>query len=107
MDKIQQQQGDVCIESAKIPKTAKVKQTNVLADGEVTGHAHRVVVPEGSDATFTVLEEKGDVYLSVRDGVVELTHEEHHVQTIPAGDFKIGIVKEYDYDTEESRQVRD
>lgn len=107
MKSIQQQQGDVCIESAVIPKNAVRKNTNVLAEGEVTGHAHRVSVPEDSNATFEVFEEKGDLYLSVKDGTVELTHEEHAVQTIPAGDFKIGIVQEYDYDTEESKRVVD
>ena len=36
-----------------------------------------------------------------------VTHEEHDAQVIVDGIFEIGIVKEYDYDEEEARNVMD
>lgn len=99
----QYQHGDVVIEKGKIPKTAKDIKTNVLQEGEHTGHAHRLY-GEG----FTVLEEpKTRVkYLRVVEPVA-LRHEEHHERIVPPGDYVIHIVKEYDHFTEEARRVAD
>lgn len=101
---MQQQQGDVTIELAKIPKSAKKLNHLTLAEGETTGHAHRIT---GGDGVATLYEEKGSLYLSVVGGSVVLTHEEHTAQTIPVGEYRIGRVLEYDYDTKEAKAVRD
>jgi hypothetical protein len=100
------QQGDVCIEEKKIPRSARPKSGLVLAEGETTGHAHRLRVPEGVVAEL-LQEDKGDLYLRVSGGTVELVHEEHKPILIEEGEYQIGRVLEYDYDTEESRQVQD
>lgn len=102
----QQQQGDVLLEVVKIPLGAKRKSGLVLAEGEITGHAHRLNVPKGVTAEL-FQEEKGDLYLRVSGGKVELVHEEHAPQVIEPGEYRVGRVLEYDYDTEEARQVRD
>jgi len=72
-----------------------------LAEGEVTGHAHRVTVGRAE-----LYEDSGTLYLRCKTECV-VTHEEHNPITIPAGDYKIGIVREYDYITEEARRVAD
>jgi len=100
--KIFLQQGDVLIKSVDaIPAEAKEipDHHGILADGEATGHHHRVA--EGA-----VMELNGQKYLSLgKDQIV--THEEHGEVTIPKGDYQIDIVKETDHFKEEIRRVRD
>lgn len=85
-------QGDVLIIPAKIPVDAK-KQTNkgdvVLAEGEVTGHAHRI----NSGAMMFKFNDK--TYLRVTKGYAALTHEEHKCLKIPQGDYEIKIQTNY------------
>ena len=100
------QQGDVLIERVEaIPETKKAsKKINgryILAEGEVTGHAHAVVDP--GVKLFEVGNEK---FLSASKKFT-VVHEEHKNITVPKGDYKIRIVKEYDHFEEEAREVRD
>ena len=81
---LQQQQGDVNItEIAKIPTEAKKKKDSVLAEGEATGHSHRV---EG-EAELLELGER--LFLRVLGGDVRVVHEEHAPQIIPPGNYEI------------------
>ena len=69
----------------------------ILAEGEATGHAHRVSV---------------DVYeredgLREFSGETVITHEEHKPVSIPAGDWVSGQVMEFDHLDQQLRQVRD
>lgn len=103
----QQQQGDVNLKEVEsIPKGAKLKTPDkgkwVLAYGEVSFHAHAIEQIEDCD----LYERNGTLYLSVR-GPVQLTHEEHHTQTIEPGQYEIGIVREYDYLADMERPVVD
>jgi len=75
----------------------------VLAEGEVTGHAH-------------VIDADVDVYLDESSGSREfhldepatIVHEEHNPITIEEmDDFEVGKVQEYDHFLEESRNVQD
>ena len=72
-----------------------------LAEGEVTGHAHRC----NSD-TATVFGEGAARLLVCPDGT-EVTHEEHKTIDIPPGEYDITIQREIDPDTEEARTVAD
>jgi hypothetical protein len=69
----------------------------VLAEGETTGHAHRVEV------------DVFDIGEGLREfsGPTIVTHEEHNAFTIPMGDMVSGIVQEYDEFEQEARNVRD
>ena len=100
------QQGDVLVSVSNIPASAKVKKNHargvVLAEGETTGHAH--VITGVDDAVL--FEDDGAMYLRVLKETV-LTHEEHKPVTIPAGDYSVSIVKEYDHFEMESRNVQD
>lgn len=98
------QQGDVLINRVEtFPEGLLELKTNVLQEGEHTGHAHRLY----GDG-FTVFEEpKTKVkYLRVVE-LVDLKHEEHKAFKIAPGDYRIGIVREYDHFEEEARNVRD
>ena len=101
-----QQQGDVLIRAIdNLPKKLKRKQHPrgaVLAEGEVTGHAH-VVIGDGVEVWEA---EDGTIYVSAPRGG-ELVHEEHHAQYLEPGHYRIGIVREYDHFAEEARNVAD
>jgi len=101
------QQGDVLLKQIdSLPKDINKKELDkghiILAYGEVTGHAHRI-----KDTVNSMFYEKdGKSYLKVTKPV-DLTHEEHHTQTIPIGIYEVGIVKEYDYLKDMERAVID
>jgi hypothetical protein len=81
-------------------KSKKVVKCNSLAEGEVTGHCHRLqssTVYELEDGVREFSAPKGDV----------LTHEEHKTIEIPAGNYLSDKVNEYDYDAEEAKKVQD
>lgn len=115
------QQGDVLFHRvATIPK-ANVKRVHdpVVQHGEHTGHAHRLAFRHGEkmgsaamDAHATnweivVDKTTGERFLSVKKEPVALSHEEHKTISIPPGNYRIGIVQEYDHFAEEARQVMD
>ncbi len=70
---------------------------NTLAEGEHTGHAHRVQV--------AVMER--DDKLREFAGATTVTHEEHKTITLPAKEYVSGIKTEHDYFADMERQVRD
>lgn len=81
----------------------------VLAEGEVTGHCHRMsggVLYEDAD----VLDTDGPLRIFESSEPQTVTHEEHHAQTIPpspTGRYRIGGVIETDPFQEEARRVAD
>ena len=84
--------GDVVIIKADgIPKKSKKLNHLVLAEGEVTGHAHRV---RGSEVEL--LEFEGNIFLSVKSDDAKVTHEEHKEIDLPVGDYEIRIQREYE-----------
>lgn len=93
---MQLQQGDVILRRVKsVPKgAAEVKRKSgaiVLAEGEATGHAHRIM---DVDAMF--FEKDGKFYLK-NEKAVTLTHEEHKPFTIEPGIWEVGQVREKDW----------
>lgn len=74
-------------------------QEAVLAEGEVTGHAHRLRGPRVDwDAESRRLQLDEDASLS---------HEEHGRQTLPRGNYTVGIVREVDHLERVVRNVAD
>lgn len=97
------QHGDVVIVPAQIPKEIEKLKTNVLQEGELTGHAHRLF----GDG-FTVFQEPKSKQKFLRlVEPVALRHEEHKEIQLPPGDYEIRIVREWDHFSEEARQVAD
>lgn len=96
------QQGDVLIKPVDaIPAGAKATSTRVLAEGEATGHKH---LAEAEDVRLFLHE--GTLYMNAPTGTT-VVHEEHGPLVIPAGQYQIGIVREYDHFAEEARYVMD
>jgi len=93
-----------------MPKKRKQQQTEpvaaqeavvriTLAKGEVTGHAH---VALGVGLLF---DEDTGVLTVPKEA--EVIHEEHGTVKVPAGKYKVGLVKEEDPYSTELRPVRD
>jgi hypothetical protein len=86
-------QGDVLIiPSDKLAKGTKLPHLT-LAEGEVTGHRHRI-----SSGEAELYEREGVLYLRVISPTAILTHEEHAQVTIPQGNWEIRIQREYEPD---------
>lgn len=84
-------QGDVLIiPSDKLAKGTKLPHLT-LAEGEVTGHRHRI-----SSGEAELYEREGVLYLRVISPTAILTHEEHDRVTIPQGNWEIRIQREYE-----------
>ncbi|NEQ09045.1 MAG: hypothetical protein F6K37_24810 [Moorea sp. SIO4E2] len=62
-----------------------------LAEGEVTGHSHRI-----SDGVAQLYEKNGILYLQVVSETATLTHEEHQPIELPQGSWMVRIQREYE-----------
>ena len=130
MELIKYQQGDVVmfkVDDDSFNKNVRSSNSNhasykgnqpthaIIAFGEVTGHKHQVNMED-------MLEEAGvslnmgynrEAGVDVPEGfqvtgkAVTLTHEEHNPIQIPAGYYKIEIVKEFDHFSQLERSVVD
>jgi len=104
------QQGDVILErvdATTMKAGASVQPTPrgfVLAEGEKTGHAHVLEATPG--ATVRTIEGSDDLLLHL-DEESQVVHEEHGTGVIPAGDYVVRQVQEYDHFAEEARKVQD
>lgn len=80
--------------------------TNVIQEGEVTGHAHRVQGVAGKD--FQLYRNNGVMELDMLANV-PVTHEEHKpVSPFEVGtEFEIDVVQEFDHEANEKRDVID
>lgn len=97
------QQGDVLFKRVKnIPEGAKRKHDPLLVEGEATGHHHSIATKAGWMVYMVGLE----MYLRNKQEI-EIKHQEHGPIMLPAGDWKIDQVKEYDHLREISRRVVD
>lgn len=66
----------------------------ILAEGEVTGHHHRI--PGTGTTSVTVYDDGSNKHIRVRDDDgVSLAHEEHDTLTIPKGDYRVENQREY------------
>ena len=63
----------------------------ILAEGEVTGHKHRI-----SEGQAELYEQDGSLYLRVLSETALLTHEEHQAISIPQGNWVVKIQREYE-----------
>jgi hypothetical protein len=101
-------QGDVLIVAidsipADVTPVKRTKRGVVLAEGEVTGHAHRI--PSRSASLYR--SESDARFLRVMGPApVKLEHEEHKTVPIPPGNYRVSIHNEYQ-PGELPRQVAD
>lgn len=103
-------------QAAKLRNRGLIEKPNAtLAEGEVTGHSHRVVgegvkVFDVSDAPAAMpirgaQVSASEMLLSISAKTALLTHEEHGDIALPKGDYLVMIQREYD--GEVIRQVID
>lgn len=85
-------QGDVILISVKKSEDEGKKLPHLtLAEGEVTGHSHRI-----SEGEAQLYEKDGTLYLRVLSQTATLTHEEHKAIQIPHGNWMVRIQREYE-----------
>lgn len=105
----QVQQGDVLLQQIERLPAGAVRQPQhgrlVLARGEKTGHSHSV---QSDKAALWSLIRDGvtELYLEVQEPVT-IVHDEHKALPVPAGVYRVGRVKEYDYIEEMERRIID
>ena len=62
-----------------------------LAEGEVTGHSHRI-----SQGEAELRDRDGTLYLSITSDSATLTHEEHKPIQVPQGNWIVRIQRQYE-----------
>lgn len=82
--------GDVIIREVEKVEGKKLDHL-VLAEGEITGHAHRVA--DGVAHLFQFQDKK---YLEIQSELATLSHEEHKALQLPKGTYEIIIQRQYD-----------
>ena len=91
-------QGDLLIVMiGEIPEGATRRESLVLAEGEATGHAHRLDAGE-------VYEKEGVLYFRAEQ-VVHLVHEEHAMIALEPGAYQ--VIRQREYEPEGLRHVTD
>jgi hypothetical protein len=94
--------GDLLVKKVDaIPEGARALHHLVLAEGEVTGHSHRIAERDAAvlyDADF-------ELYFEVRHDRATLVHQEHGPIELPRGLYRAWRQREYS--PREIRYVRD
>ena len=86
-------QGDIYIESVRcLPDGALRRDSIVLAEGEATGHSHRV----RDFRTADVYEFPGSLFVDVVADRAEIVHDEHGTIELNRGVYRVWRQREYD-----------
>lgn len=94
--------GDVLIARApSIPAGATKLARRVLAEGEITGHSHRIEEAQ----TAVLYSSGGELFLDVTADVATVVHEEHAPIQLPRGYYRVWRQREYT--PQEIRTIRD
>lgn len=85
-------QGDILfVRVDKLPTGLKQSKDNIVAHGEVTGHAHRVVKEEG----VALLDAEQDTKFIEADASWQVVHDEHGPIQFEAGNWEARRQREY------------
>jgi hypothetical protein len=94
--------GDLLVESTdKIPQDARLLHHLVLAEGELTGHSHRVAQKDAAE----LYETRAGLFLRVVATRATLVHQEHGPIELSTGNYRVWRQREYS--PKEIRVVRD
>ena len=94
--------GDLLVQSiGEIPGNVRAVQHLVLAEGELTGHSHRIA-EKGAGRLY---QSGPEMYLHVTENVATLIHQEHGPIELPRGFY--GIWRQREYSPRDVRYVRD
>ncbi|MCI0397604.1 MAG: hypothetical protein L0322_22080 [Chloroflexi bacterium] len=84
--------GDVLIAPIEaLPPAAQKRPTLILAQGELTGHSHRIAEP-GAAALWKHQE---DLFLEIVASSATVIHEEHAPIVLPHGLYRVWQQREY------------
>jgi len=90
-------QGDllfVLIDQPTVPDARPVED-GTLAEGEATGHAHRLAPEDLKQGKATVYDYGSESLVIDACDEVRVTHEEHRTLTLPAGRWAVRRQQEY------------
>ncbi len=94
--------GDLLVASVELlPSDLRPLQHLVLAEGELTGHSHRVAEPDSA----RLYQSHSELYLRVIEDRATLIHQEHGPIALPRGLYRVWRQREYS--PAEIRTVRD
>jgi hypothetical protein len=94
--------GDLLVQTADdIPSDARLLQHLVLAEGELTGHSHRIAEKEAAE----LYQSTGQLFVRVTASKATLVHQEHGPIELPHGCFRVWRQREYS--PQAIRTVRD
>jgi hypothetical protein len=86
-------QGDLYIETVStIPPGAVRLPHVVLAEGELTGHRHRIADVESA----VVYEHRGQMFVEVVSDRADLVHDEHATINLDRGTYRVWRQREFD-----------
>ncbi|MFX1284652.1 MAG: hypothetical protein ACFFB5_13415 [Promethearchaeota archaeon] len=98
-------QGDLLLKKVKsLPKRAKSVKSDVILEGEATGHAHRIM--DGEVFRFWSQTSGDQLFVKASKGAT-LVHEEHATIDLEPGIYEVIRQREYDPETESSQWVMD
>lgn len=85
--------GDVLIEKVRtMPEDSKKQQHLVLAEGELTGHCHRI---QEEDAATLYRSQSRGLFLRIDERQATVVHEEHGPIELPRGLYRVWQQREY------------
>jgi hypothetical protein len=85
-------QGDVLIAAIpSIPEQARRLPHSTLAEGEATGHTHRIDEAGGAE----LFDSAGTLYLRVFADSATVVHQEHGPIALPRGNYRVWQQREY------------
>jgi hypothetical protein len=94
--------GDVLVSAiSDVPEGAEKQTYLVLAEGEMTGHSHRIAEPGAAE----MYQFGQETYLRVVAPVATLVHQEHGPIALSAGVYRVWRQREYS--PREIRIIRD
>lgn len=103
----QARQGDIFFRVDKNGPSLKTKrhESPVIAQGEITGHAHKVISPSMEELD-SVVDEAGDIWIRNQNGPISIGHDEHGTVDLPANEW-VRITRQREYDPgSEAKQRR-
>jgi hypothetical protein len=94
--------GDLLVENtAAVPAGARLANHLVLAEGELTGHSHRIA----EKGTAELYQSADGLFLRVKADRATLVHQEHGPIELPRGVYRVWRQREYS--PQEIRVIRD
>ena len=94
-------QGDIFMAAVSdIPENAEKLAHGVLAEGEITGHAHRIADPRQAE----LYRHSGRLYLRVMGEEAAIVHDEHHEIALPRGLYRVWRQREFRPDLQTGRR---